>query len=160
MKISAQGFNRKALEQDRPSKKIILEIREHHLRGLCRFTDEQKCIKFKWTNEVLNGVLSFSIKIHRRYICNPYWRFNIRLPDYLSIDKRFKKQFAFLYPHIAYYKDPITIVNILDKVQSDKPETFKCFVYKYIWKRPGRGLQAYADNIYGPWVRRPWQSKT
>ena len=111
---------------------------------MCRCSDAEQCkhTAIKLNSGILKVIPPFTLKINGCYISYPYWRFNKRLHDYQSIFRQFEKQFAFLYPGIAYNMDPITLVDFIDDVHSEKPETFKCFAFKYLKKRPGGRLQA------------------
>ena len=161
VKITAGSLKRKAVEQERPTKRRKIDIRDDHFQNRCQCSDKGQCreIAIKLNKEILRGLPPFKIKINGQKVSNPYWRFNTRLPDYRATIKQFEKQFAFLYPDIAYFMDPITLVDFIDDVESDKPSTFKCFAFKYFRIRTEDGLHAYANKIYGSGVRRPWESK-
>ena len=76
-------------------------------------SDKVRCreIAIKLNKEILSGLPQFKIKINDHLVSNSYWGFYSRLPDYCAVIKQFEKQFAFLYPYIAHYMDPITLVD-------------------------------------------------
>ena len=64
-----------------------------------------------------------------------------------------------LYPEVAYFMDPIIMIDISEHVDSDTPRQFKNFVFKYFKTAPDSGIQKYADKLYGYETKRPWESK-
>ena len=137
VKIKAGSLKRKAEVHERPPNRRKIDIHDEHFQHRCQCSDAEQCrqIAIKLNKEILSGLLPFKIQIDGRYKSNPYWRFNTRIPDYRAI-KQFEKQFAFLYPDIAYNMDPITLVDFIDDVESNMPVTFKRFAYKYFRKKP------------------------
>ena len=160
VKITAGSLKRKAPVQERPSKRQKLEMRDQHFQRTCQCSDAEQCraIAIKLNTAILKGIPPLKVKISDKIIRNPLlwplrnYKFNQAIVDSFQI--RFKSN----YPEIAYYIDPINIFDPVHDMETEIPQTFQGFIFRFIYKSPGGGVQAYADKIYGQSKRRPWES--
>ena len=82
VKITAGSLKRKAVEQERPTKRRKIDIRDDHFQNRCQCSDKGQCreIAIKLNKEILRGLPPFKIKINGQKVSNPYWRFNKGFP--------------------------------------------------------------------------------
>ena len=135
-------------------------MRDQHFQQTCQCSDVEQCgaIAIKLNTEILKGITPIKVKINGKKIINPLLWPTRRFKINQSIVELFQFNSKWNNPAIAYYKDPINILDPIQDMESEIPKTFQGFILKFIYNWLGDGVQAYADKIYGKSKTRPWES--
>ena len=137
IKITARGLKRIAPVPERPSKRQKIEMRDQHFKHTCQYLDAEQCriIAKKLNTAILKGIPPLKVKINEKIVRNPLlwplrnYKINQAIVDLFQI--KFKSN----YPAIAYYMDPINILDPIHDMETGIPQTFQGFIFRFIYSQ-------------------------